>query len=556
MFLANLKVKSRLTIGAIISVSVIVIIALYASFKMESLSELTDKLYKHPYTVSVSLLKIKNSMTSIDRSMKDVVLADNEQERQDALAIIDRQEAAAFEQSVLLEERFLGDKSKILEMKQLITEWRDIRTKLVAHIAQGDIDAATQFNQTENAEHVQKVYGSLVYLEEFAADKAKQFINNAHSILSATELFFVIFVVIGIVLTLIFSYIITRSIIIPLGSEPGTLSNIANAIAEGDLTSDINDSDKNTGIYSSMQKMQDKLNTLVSEIFTTSELLKNEASNVSAISESTSTITREESNQVDRVASAITQMSTNIEHIAQSAQETATAAENVSQGTTSGQDVVSKTVESINQMQVIVGQSTQSIRELVENSNKIGEVVDVIKGISDQTNLLALNAAIEAARAGEQGRGFAVVADEVRELAKRTNDATINIQGMIDKLQDDAETSATKMESSLAIADSTSVSAKHMDEVLNNIILGINDISEMNIQMASSITQQSSAANEISDSIHSISSLSIKTSEGATDSLQASKEVFDLVNGLVELIATFKIKEENKTPKEDEKPSV
>jgi methyl-accepting chemotaxis protein len=543
MFFVNLKVKSRLTIGSIISVSVIVIIALYATLKMESLSQLTDKLYKHPYTVSVSLLKIKNSMTAIHRSMKDVALAKSENDIQSALSIINTEEASAFEQSILLEERFLGDKSKVLEMKKLMTDWRDIRDRVVGFMEKGDNNSATQITKNEGANHVKKIYGSIIYLENFAENKAKQFVDNAHSILSTTELFFILLVALGALITIIINYIITRSIIIPLGSEPVVLSGIANAISQGDLTSKIIESDKNSGIYLSMQRMQEKLNTLISEIFATSELLKNEASSVSTISESTSTIIREESTQIERVASAITQMSANIEHIAQSAKETAAAAEKVSEGTINGQEVVSKTVKSINEMQVIVGESTVSIRELVENSNKIGAVVDVIKGISDQTNLLALNAAIEAARAGEQGRGFAVVADEVRELAKRTNDATINIQGMIDKLQSDAESSATKMESSLAIADSTSLSAKNMDEVLNSIILGINEISDMNIHMASSITQQSSAANEISDSVHSISALSIKTSDGATHSLQASKEVFELVNGLVELIATFKIKE-------------
>lgn len=541
MDFSKLSVKTRLLAGFGIPAVFMIAIAIYSANKMASLSYMTDKLYKHPFAVSTAVLKIEVGVTAMHRSMKDVVLAKGDEQRRSAMTALDKAEKKVFSQFDLLQERFLGDKSKIEEVKQLIVQWKPIRDKVIELVASGDRVAAANITKYEGKEHVNKINQRLLYLEEFAFEKAAEFVDNAHDELVSTEIGFGVFVAFTLVLITAGGLIITRSITLPLGGEPARLSEISNAIADGDLTSRFTDK-KRSGIYLAMSQMQERLNSLLSDVFFATKSLEEQAQQVATISQQTSTTIDEERHQTELVASAITEMSANVEGVVRSAQDTAAAAQQMSDEAMDGQEVVAKTVDSIMTMQQQVDSTTASIRELVNYSNNIGAVVDVIKGISEQTNLLALNAAIEAARAGEQGRGFAVVADEVRQLAQRTNDSTQNIQNMITKLQVNAEESAVQMEKTLSLAGDTSANAQNTDQVLNSIIAGIQRINDMNAEMAEAISQQSDVASEIEFSITKISDMSSDTSSGAANSLSASQQVLDLVYQLNSSVSSFKLK--------------
>lgn len=541
MDFSKLSVKSRLLAGFGLPALFMVAIAIYSANKMASLSYMTDRLYNHPFAVSTSVLKIEVAITAMHRSMKDIVLAKGDVQRRNAMSALDNAEKKMYEQFSLLNESFLGDKTKIDNVKSLIVQWKPMRDKVIKLVNEGKRELAANATKNEGKKHVEKIYKSLLFLEEFAFEKAAEFVDNAHEELITTEIGFGIFVLITLIIVTIVGLVITRSIVVPLGGEPNRLSEISNAIAKGDLTSTFRES-KRSGIYLAMAQMQDRLNGLLGDVFNATQSLETQAQQVAKISQQTSSTINDERQQTELVASAITQMSANVDHVVNSAQATASAAKEVSDEALNGQHVVANTVNSIMTMQQQVDSTTANIRELVNYSNSIGAVVDVIKGISEQTNLLALNAAIEAARAGEQGRGFAVVADEVRQLAQRTNHSTQDIQNMITKLQVDAEESAKQMETTLTLAGDTSANAKNTDEVLNGIIDGINKISTMNGEMAEAIAQQSAVANEIEISITKISDMSVKTSSGASNSHSASQEVLELVSQLNASVSTFKLK--------------
>ncbi len=222
--------------------------------------------------------------------------------------------------------------------------------------------------------------------------------------------------------------------------------------------------------------------------------------------EAGNTLSGTQQDETDQIATAVNQMSASIQDVASNAQNAADAADAADKETSSGQRMVADTSQSITDLEVDIRQAAQVIQELENQSNEISKILDVIRSIAEQTNLLALNAAIEAARAGEQGRGFAVVADEVRSLAGRTQQSTADIQSMISALQERASSAVKVMEHSGQQAHSSVSHAQQASTALNGIGLRVNEITEMNTQIATAVEQQSAVSEEINRNITNIRS--------------------------------------------------
>jgi methyl-accepting chemotaxis protein len=234
-------------------------------------------------------------------------------------------------------------------------------------------------------------------------------------------------------------------------------------------------------------------------------------------------------------------MTTAVEEVATNAVSTSEASKETNERAQNGQHQVQQTVSSINSLTSNITETATSVETLAQDVRNIAQVLEVIRSVAEQTNLLALNAAIEAARAGEQGRGFAVVADEVRGLAHRTQQSTEEIERMIDTVQKGASSAVTAMQSSMGLATSTLSMAQQAGEALEDITRAIGSINERNLVIASASEEQAQVAREVDRNLVNIRDLSMQTAAGAQQTNAASQELSRLAVDLNSLVSRFRL---------------
>jgi methyl-accepting chemotaxis protein len=245
--------------------------------------------------------------------------------------------------------------------------------------------------------------------------------------------------------------------------------------------------------------------------------------------------------ETDQVAVAINEMTATVEHVASNAQEASNAADEANSESDASRIVNQQSQQSINGLSSDVSEAREVINDVAKLSENIGQVLEVISSISDQTNLLALNAAIEAARAGEAGRGFAVVADEVRILAQRTRDATEEIKKTIDQLQKGTTSSVSVMNEGVKQAASAVKLSENAGASLERIISKISNITELNFSIASAAKEQSAVTAEINENVSNIRNIANQNAEAADHTVEAGEQLMAMSAGLQALISTFKV---------------
>jgi methyl-accepting chemotaxis protein len=314
------------------------------------------------------------------------------------------------------------------------------------------------------------------------------------------------------------------------------------AMGEGDLTKRL--SQEGMGELSELAKFTNvfvgKVQEEVRQVGETVDRLVATAVQLKASTKSTCDIMERQQAETDQVATAINEMSTTINEVACNAVNAAASAQQADEQAQKGNGVVGKTVTVINNLAEDVDQASHVITDVENHSENIGQVSDVICDIADQTNLLALNAAIEAARAGEQGRGFAVVADEVRALAKRTQDSTAEIQSIIEQLQRSSHAAVEVMENSRKQAGESVQQAVEAGNALEVITTEVTNISDMNAQIASAAEEQGAVSEEINRSVVRIRAVSDETVQEMNSLTQASDSLMVVVDDLERLVGYFK----------------
>jgi len=345
--------------------------------------------------------------------------------------------------------------------------------------------------------------------------------------------------IIALVLGLLAAWTITRQIIVPLRQ---TLT-AAERVASGDLRQDlqVERRDELGQLQAAMQRMTKSLRELIGGIGDGVTQIASAAEELSAVTEQTSAGVNNQKVETDQVATAMNQMTATVHEVARSAEQASEAALMADQQAREGDRVVGEAIAQIERLAGEVVNSSEAMNQLKAESDKIGSVLDVIKSVAQQTNLLALNAAIEAARAGEAGRGFAVVADEVRSLAQRTQQSTEEIEELIANLQSGTQRVAGVMDGSRALTDSSVELTRRAGGSLETITRTVSSIQAMNQQIATAAEQQSATAEEINRSVMNVRDISDQTSAASEETASSSIELARLGTHLQGLVGRFRL---------------
>lgn len=337
------------------------------------------------------------------------------------------------------------------------------------------------------------------------------------------------------------AFFISRSIVAPLLETKLAMEDIASG--NGDLTKriKISGNDEIAQLANAFNHFAGKVQNIVKEVMGITERVASASERMTVVTDETRKGADRQLQETDEVAIAVNEMAAAGQEVARNANSAADAAHNADIAADMGRQVVGQTIESIDSLASEVKEAKQVINRVENDSESIGGVLDVIRGIAEQTNLLALNAAIEAARAGEQGRGFAVVADEVRTLASRTQQSTAEIQAMIERLQNGTREAVNVMEQSSTMAEATVGQAAKAGTSLEEINAAVAIIKDLNSQIACSAEEQSSVAEEINQKVVRISDITDQTAAGTQQTASASNELNQLAETLKLLVGQFEV---------------
>jgi methyl-accepting chemotaxis protein len=537
----NLNVGTKLLAAFVLVAVISGVVGVIGITRNRQIADADRKMYEKLAVPLGDLAVIAESFQRVRINLRDAVGATDENERRKALQTIQRLSATigthveSFEKSISDEEQ-----------RKLFEQFKDARKVYVGHIS----TIIRLDNEKRDAEALALMHGeakqaALRYQE--LSDKLIENMEHQGKLLSEQNertasnafMLMVCFVAANTIIAVLLGLYISRMITTPLNDAV----RVATAIGAGDLNVDVrvNSGDETGRLLQAMKVMVDNLRNIINQVSGTSSQVAAASTQLHATAERIATGAEEVAAQAGTVATAGEEMSATSGDIAQNCQMAAEGAQRASASAQNGAEVVEKTVVVMGQIAAKVQESARTVESLGARSDQIGAIIGTIEDIADQTNLLALNAAIEAARAGEQGRGFAVVADEVRALAERTTRATREIGEMIKAIQGETRDAVSAMEQGVSQVEAGTTEAARSGEALRDILEQVNNVAMQVNQIATAAEEQTATTGEIASNMQQITEVVQQTSCGAQESATAAAQLNNNASELQRLVQQFRL---------------
>lgn len=422
--------------------------------------------------------------------------------------------------------------------------WKTQATEIIRLAQSADANA--------NAEAQRKSYGSGAdafgqlrsYIDELQEKRlahVENFSQDTEAYVETASLTLLVMVILGILVSALAAFFLPLLVIRSLNRISDRIQNIAEG--DGDLTIriDLNSDDELGQLANHVNRFMAKLQRVIADVLRNTTEVSQTAESLLEVSSTSQRAADEQCHAITMVVTAVNELTVAIQEVARNTSNTALNTKEATNITDQGQSRIQLAVERVQGLATRISQTAETMMQLENEAKKVTSVIDVIRGVAEQTNLLALNAAIEAARAGEQGRGFAVVADEVRTLASRTQQSTHDIQGMLEQLQKGVQHAVSAMNASATVTEEAVVSASDAGKSLAGIGEAVKGISDMTLQIATAAEQQSSVTAEIDRNLVQINNLAMNTAQDASKTAQESQRLNELSVHLRQLMGQFKV---------------
>jgi methyl-accepting chemotaxis protein len=510
-------------------------------YQLMSMKESIQMIYKDRLVPLIDLREISYELSNLRIGALQIVGEPDESKRR---AIFERAKNSIVKIERLIEKisrtNLVPEEKKVLD--ELIVAWNsyNISRQNTYNLAiEGKLEEARQNAQTDAAVKFKSVEEKIQRLIQIQDEVTKSVYEEASKSYVSSRNIIIGLGTFAVVIASVFVLVLTKLIANPLAD----FTNIANRIANGelDVTIESRGRDEIGQLSGAMKKMLENLKEIIGGIKSSADNLASASQQLSASSEQMLRGITQQVGKASQIATSSTEMSQTIVNIAKNASDMASFATEAVRVAREGEREVGKSIEEVNAIASVVNESSGLIVSLGSRSRQISEIVTVIKDIADQTNLLALNAAIEAARAGEQGRGFAVVADEVRKLAERTTKATQEIEGMIKTIQADVDKAVSSMEGATKKVEKGVELSKKAGKALQDIVNSVTNLQSMVQQIASATEEMSAVSEQITQDIEMIAGVTNETSSNATQISQASADLARLAASLEGMVSQFRI---------------
>ncbi|HFG2081211.1 TPA: methyl-accepting chemotaxis protein [Vibrio cholerae] len=540
-----MKIIKRLYLGYAVLLLLMIALSLFGQYKISIADANLTQLSEQTAVEQRQAINFRGSVHDRAIFLRDAVLVNNAQQSQAHLSDVKRLDNF-YQQSAKLLDRMYQEVRHSQEETRLLTDIKEIERStlaltdtLISKINSNQYQEANAFLLSDISPAYSEWLKRINKLIDYQEALIQEEVSNAKAQTNSFQSIMLLLTLFGVIAGSIVAYRAVRRLRLTLGGEPEYAAQIISDIAQGNLTDKILVSADNS-VLAALKLLSAHLNTITlnskqaaSELLTASEqLLRTANLNEQLISQ--------QKTATEQGASSIQQMSETVHDVASHTTDAADMAQLAIAEFTAGQAEVTKTQSSINALAAKVADASTVINNLSDDSRQIGSVLEVIQGIAEQTNLLALNAAIEAARAGEQGRGFAVVADEVRNLARRTQDSTREIQAVIEKMQNSTSKAVSVMAEGQSQAQISVEQALRAGESLTAINQSVQRISDMNTQIATAAEEQAVVANEINQNFNQITHSASRAEQEALKISSASKQLESLARVLEKNVSQFK----------------